>query len=106
MTRPAILSDVHGNLPALEAVRQDLSQFRANQLIVAGGLVNVGPFSAQVVERIVESGWVVIRGNGELFLLDHGTPRSPDRWNDPTGFAMLPWLAHQVSDTWKQAIAT
>lgn len=104
MTRLAILSDVHGNLPALEAVTQDLAQFRVDQVIVAGDLVNVGPFPEQVVERIVESGWVVVRGSGELFPLDYGTPRAPDRWNDPTEFAMLPWLAHQVSDTWKQVI--
>jgi len=28
MTKLAILSDIHGNLPALEAVLQDLSQFK------------------------------------------------------------------------------
>ncbi|MBF8285120.1 MAG: hypothetical protein HW378_4035, partial [Anaerolineales bacterium] len=28
MTRLAILADIHGNLPALEAVLQDLSQFK------------------------------------------------------------------------------
>jgi hypothetical protein len=50
-----------GNLPALEAVRRDLSQFRIDCVVIAGDVINVGPFSEQVMERVVEDGWAVIR---------------------------------------------
>lgn len=52
MTRLAILSDMHGNLPALEAVLRDLSQFKVERVIVAGDVINWGPFSAQVYELL------------------------------------------------------
>ena len=47
MTQLAILSDIHGNLPALEAVLADLAQFKVDQVVVAGDVINWGPFSAQ-----------------------------------------------------------
>ncbi len=42
MTRLAILADIHGNLPALEAVMADLAGRRVEQVIVAGDLINWG----------------------------------------------------------------
>jgi predicted phosphodiesterase len=40
MTTLAILSDIHANLPALEAVMQDLAQFSVDRVIVAGDVIN------------------------------------------------------------------
>jgi len=40
MTKLAILSDIHDNLPALEAVLQDLSPFKMDHVIVAGDVIN------------------------------------------------------------------
>ena len=106
MTRLAILADIHGNLPALEAVRRDLSQFAVDCVLVAGDVINLGPFSEQVVRRVIESDWAVVRGNGEFYLLDYDTPRAPDEWNDPLEFPMRPWLDRQLSQHSKSAIAT
>ena len=82
MTRLAILADIHGNLPALAAVRADLATQAVDRVIVAGDLINWGPCSAQVVEQVVADGWDVVRGNHELILLDYGTPRAPAAWED------------------------
>jgi len=97
MTRLAILADIHGNLPALEATLADLAAFSADGVVVAGDLINWGPFSAAVVERVVAAGWAVIRGNNEFYLLDYDTPRAPTAWSDPTQFTMLPWLRRQLA---------
>jgi len=43
MTKLAILSDIHGNLPALEAVMADLKNFNVDQVIVPGDVINFGP---------------------------------------------------------------
>ena len=75
MTRLAILSDIHGNLPALEAVIADMDQFNPDHVIVAGDLINTVPFDAEVVSTIVRRGWTAIRGNHEFYMLDYGTPR-------------------------------
>src|SRR5690242_4951955 len=99
MTRLAILSDIHGNLPALEAVIQDLDQFQVDHVIVAGDVINWGPFSAQVVERVVREGWAVIRGNNEFYLLDYNTPRAPRLWQSDD-WPLLPWLHAQLAGHW------
>ena len=70
MTRLAVLADLHGNLPAFEAVRTDLAQFSVDRVVVAGDLINWGPSSAEVAARVLEAGWAVIRGNNEFYLLD------------------------------------
>jgi predicted phosphodiesterase len=72
MTRLAVLSDIHGVWPALESVLEDMSQFQVDRVVVAGDLINVGPFSRQVVACAVENDWVVVRGNNEIYLLDYG----------------------------------
>jgi predicted phosphodiesterase len=102
MTRLAILADVHGNLPALEAVLQDLAPFKVDHVIVAGDVINWGPFSAPVMERVTREGWAVIRGNNEFYLLDHDTPRAPAAWE---AYALLPWLSQQLNGRWRNAIA-
>lgn len=106
MTRLAILADIHGVWPALESVLDDLSQFIPDHIIVAGDLINLGPFSRQVVAHAVEHNWVVVRGNNELALLDYDTPRAPEHWQDLTQFAMLGWLDRQFDDDLKDTIAT
>jgi len=105
MTRLAVLSDIHGNLPALEAVLADLAQFPVDQVIVAGDVINWGPFSAQVMERVAAGGWTVIRGNNEYYLLDYDTPRAPAAWGNRSQWAMLGWLRAQLAGRWHNAIA-
>ena len=103
MTRLAILADIHGNLPALEAVIEDISQHAVDHVIVAGDMINLGPFSQQVLERITVLDWVAIRGNHEYRLLDYGTPRCPPAWQDDTA---LPHLSREVSSFWRRRVAT
>ncbi len=105
MTRLAVLSDIHANLPALEAVVEDFSKFDVDHVIVAGDVINFGPFNHQVVERVVENNWAVIRGNGELFLLDYATPRAPQEWNNAVEYPIPPWLNRQLDTESKNIIA-
>ena len=49
--RLAVISDVHGNLPALEAVLNDLQQYEIDGIIVAGDLVGGGPQAAECVKH-------------------------------------------------------
>jgi predicted phosphodiesterase len=102
MTRVAILSDIHGNLPALEAVLSDLAQFDVDHIVAAGDVVNWGPLSVPVLERLAEVGCQFIRGNNEYYLLDYQTPREPTRWAE---YVMLPWLYGQLKGRWHARIA-
>ena len=65
-SRIAAIYDVHGNLPALEAVLGDLE--RANpDLVVVGGDVVAGPMPAEVLDRLATLGERIcfIRGNAD-----------------------------------------
>jgi len=105
MTTLAIVADIHGNLPALEAVIQDMRQFAIDQVVVAGDSINWGPFSREVVERVAREGWAVIRGNNEFYLLDYQTARAPATWNSLSDFPVLPWLHAQLHGRWQHTIA-
>ncbi len=103
MIRLALLSDIHSNLPALEAVLDDLKDFAPHKIIVAGDVVNWGPFSAQVVERVLNERCVVIRGNNELYLTDWQTERMPSAWR---GFTVPPYTLAQLGSELINVIAT
>src|SRR5215213_5621753 len=106
MTKLAILSDIHGNLPALEAVISDLKHFEVDHVIVPGDVISFGPFSRQTAELVTEKGWPVIRGNNEFFLIDYKTLRAPAEWNDPIQFAPTAWLGRQFDQRLKMNIAS
>ena len=78
MTRIAVLADIHGNLPALNAVIDDMARFAVDHVVVAGDSVNWGPFSREVLEIIAARKWAVIRGNNAYYALDYATGRAPD----------------------------
>lgn len=59
----AILSDIHGNLPALTAVMEKLKEFEIDGIICAGDLVGYNPYPNEVVEFAKKHFYVCIRGN-------------------------------------------
>lgn len=69
MTRVALLSDIHGNLIALEAVLADIArQGPFDGTVVAGDLVWAGPWPAEVVDLTRASRATVIQGNTDAFF--------------------------------------
>ena len=69
--RVVALCDVHGNLPALEAVLADVRSLDVDR-IVCGGDVVAGPFPRECLERLRELEAVFVRGNA-----DRESPRAP-----------------------------
>jgi predicted phosphodiesterase len=63
MRRFALFSDVHGNLPALDAVLADIYAHDLDELYCLGDLVGYGPDPAGVIERMRATGIPCIRGN-------------------------------------------
>src|SRR2546430_17672513 len=66
--RVAIVSDVHGNLTALEAVLADLAQVRPDVVAHGGDLAFRGPRPAECVDRVRELGWPGVLGNMDRAL--------------------------------------
>ena len=48
----AVLSDIHGNLPALDAVLEDIAVWHPDEVILNGDLVSRGPYSLHCLERL------------------------------------------------------
>jgi predicted phosphodiesterase len=65
--RAAILSDIHGNLTALQAVIGDLKQVSPDLVVQAGDLVG-GSRNAEVIDLVRERGWPGVYGNAEEML--------------------------------------
>lgn len=77
----AVISDIHGNLPALRAVVAHVDAWSPDLVVVNGDIVNRGPNSGDCLEWMLErrerSGWHLLRGNHEEFVLDCGDPEQP-----------------------------
>ena len=97
--RLAVLSDVHGNLPALEKVFDDLKTRKPDGLIVAGDFVG-GPHPDQTIELLqsIRPNWMIL-GNSDINLLRYVDGRVPDLYTTAKQFALLRWVASHVSST-------
>jgi putative phosphoesterase len=68
MPRSAIVSDLHGNLAALEAVIDELECERPDVVVHGGDLALSGAHPAEVVDRVRELGWPGVVGNVDELL--------------------------------------
>jgi len=66
--RLAIVSDIHGNLTALEAVIADLKTASPDLVVHGGDLAASGNRPAEVVDRIRDLGWLGVVGNTDEML--------------------------------------
>ena len=77
---PALLYDVHGNQPALEAVLDDAHGPSAGRYVLGGDVALFGPWPAETVARLRElEDAVWIRGNGERWTADPDSAPEPVR---------------------------
>lgn len=95
--RLAVLADIHGNLPALQAVLSELERWQPDYVILNGDLINAVPFSPEVVTFVQSQDWVVVRGNHEFYYLDFGTERAPTDAHDPERWGQLHWLVERIA---------
>ena len=66
--RIAILSDIHGNGTAFEAVLADLKETAPDLVLHGGDLADGGPAGAVIVDRIRDLGWQGVGGNTDEML--------------------------------------
>ena len=88
--RVAVLSDVHGNLAALEAVRKAIKKEKPDAVIVAGDHVMNGPDPAGVVDAVRDmeaNGATIVQGNTDVAVADFDYA------------AAFPWFTDGVPDT-------
>ncbi len=103
--RIAALFDIHGNLPALEAVLADVEQAGVDHVVV-GGDVLPGPLPREALQRLQElpAPAAFIQGNGEAAVLAQLAGREPDTL-PPEARPLVEWVAQQLGPEEQQMIA-
>jgi len=79
----AILSDIQGNVPAMQEAVERILHWRPDLVVMAGDLVNRGPRSLDCLELFdtlrQTHGWLPVQGNHETWILrcSREAPRTP-----------------------------
>lgn len=100
--RLIVLSDLHANRPAMEAVLRAMEAWLPAEVVVAGDLVNRGPSPRPCLERILalrdRYGWQVLKGNHEDFVTweAHASPARAE-WEQKL-YAHTRWTLGHVAD--------
>jgi len=74
--RVAAISDIHGNLPALEAVLAEIEGEGVDDIVVAGDTAH-GPWPSEVVDLLVERGARCVRGNADREVVQRSDRYGP-----------------------------
>ena len=98
--RLAVLSDIHSNLAALSAVRDDLPEI--DQLWVLGDIVGYGPQPNEVVRLLQEMGARSVLGNHDGAAIGTVNPRD----FNPDAAAAISWTAEILDDNARAYLAT
>jgi len=97
MVTLALLSDIHGNLPALEAVAADIDAHAPDATFVLGDMIHGCPWSAAVLDLIQARGWPMLLGNHDDAVLQLDTPRMEPRYGDRSRFGGLWWTRSHLA---------
>ena len=103
--RVAAIYDIHGNLPALEAVLQDIRQAEVDQIVVGGDVVP-GPMPCETLTCLLNLDIPVqfIRGNCEREVLAEaagkGTSTVPEQFRE-----IVRWTAQQLHPDHERLLA-
>jgi diadenosine tetraphosphatase ApaH/serine/threonine PP2A family protein phosphatase len=97
--RLAVLSDIHANLAALDAVRDDLPEI--DEVWVLGDIVGYGPQPNEVIARLQEMGARSVMGNHDgaaIGQVDIG-------WFNPDAARAIRWTAEVVDENARAYLA-
>lgn len=72
--RYAIVSDIHGNLQAWDAVQQDIAGLRADATLCLGDMVGYGPRPAEILECVWEHATDIVIGNHDGVVANRVDP--------------------------------
>jgi putative phosphoesterase len=101
--RVAALYDIHGNLPALEAVLAEIEEIRPDVILVGGDMA-LGPFPRETLERLSSLGEGVrfIRGNADRVLVEEVHEMTgPSPWPERQA-----WTRAQLTDGQRRLLAS
>ena len=90
MIRTAIVSDIHGNRTAFEAVLVDLRQTSPDLILHGGDLADGGSSPAGIVDHVRDLGWQGVLGNTDEM---HSRPESLEEFASQSSAPPSLWIA-------------
>jgi putative phosphoesterase len=104
--RVAAIYDIHGNLPALEAVIAEIHHAKVDRVVV-GGDVLPGPMPRETLARLLDLDLPVdfIQGNGEAAALAHLGGRHESNLPEQAREAVH-WSAKQLDPEYERVLAS
>jgi predicted phosphodiesterase len=96
--RQALVSDIHGNLEALQAVLEDIATQGVDDIVCLGDIVGYGPNPNECLELVLQKASRTILGNhDQAALID------PDGFN-PVALRAIYWTRDQLETGAKQVV--
>jgi len=92
----ALIADIHGNLPAFNAILSDIRKQNIHHIIIAGDMITDCPDSNEILNIIKTLKATVIKGNREQYYLDHSSGYK-NHWNDSKQMSSLIWSFDNLS---------
>lgn len=88
--RRALISDIHGNWEALEAVLSDIEQQNTDEILCLGDIVGYGPNPRECLDKVMEIAQITILGNHDQAVLF-----DPDGFN-PVALQAVFWTRDEL----------
>jgi len=89
----ALISDIHGNLEALEAVLRDIDDSGVDEIYCLGDIIGYGPNPCECLDRVLDRCKVTILGNHDQAALF-----DPDGFN-PMALQAIYWTRDQLDNS-------
>ncbi len=96
--RLAFLADIHGNLPALEAVIADLDRQHVDGVYLVGDQINRCPWHNEVLDLLEDRGWPAIFGNHEYIIARIRTAENIPPFTNHSRFPTLWWTQSKLTE--------
>lgn len=104
--RVAALYDIHGNLPALESVLEELQNFAVDRIVVGGDVLS-GPMQVECIERLraltLPVDYLMGNSDREVIAARHG---NENKKLPPFAQEVLRWSARQLAPEHEQWVAS
>lgn len=101
----AVITDVHANLPALEAALQAIKSEGCDSIFHVGDAISIGPYPAECVDLLQEThNLQCVAGNHDLYFV-HGLPYPQPAWMNDGEVQHQLWTHQQLGDDRRTVVA-
>src|SRR5579864_5604644 len=93
----ALISDIHGNLFAFDAVLEDIRRRKLEHILCLGDVVACGPQPHEALARLQEIGCPTVMGNTDAWVLEPHLGEHPDQYGQYLQDVEY-WSSQQLTD--------